>query len=69
MHTLCNELMVSNGFAFQINEWPLESFCEELCNDLFNPSWEVSQKIYLYFSLASSVIIGDKKKRCHISLH
>uniref|UniRef100_A0A667ZL40 B-TFIID TATA-box binding protein associated factor 1 n=1 Tax=Myripristis murdjan TaxID=586833 RepID=A0A667ZL40_9TELE len=21
--------------------WPLESFCEELCNDLFNPSWEV----------------------------
>lgn len=23
------------------NEWPLESFCEELCNDLFNPSWEV----------------------------
>uniref|UniRef100_A0A673C4N7 BTAF1 RNA polymerase II, B-TFIID transcription factor-associated n=1 Tax=Sphaeramia orbicularis TaxID=375764 RepID=A0A673C4N7_9TELE len=26
---------------FQTNEWPLESFCEELCNDLFNPSWEV----------------------------
>ncbi|OCT71624.1 TATA-binding protein-associated factor 172 [Xenopus laevis] len=25
----------------EINEWPLESFCEELCNDLFNPSWEV----------------------------
>uniref|UniRef100_A0A8C6ULC0 BTAF1 RNA polymerase II, B-TFIID transcription factor-associated n=1 Tax=Neogobius melanostomus TaxID=47308 RepID=A0A8C6ULC0_9GOBI len=23
------------------NEWPLESFCEELCNDLFNPSWEI----------------------------
>ncbi|XP_032409207.1 TATA-binding protein-associated factor 172 [Xiphophorus hellerii] len=23
------------------HEWPLESFCEELCNDLFNPSWEV----------------------------
>ncbi|KAF7656101.1 hypothetical protein LDENG_00046220 [Lucifuga dentata] len=22
-------------------EWLLESFCEELCNDLFNPSWEV----------------------------
>ncbi|XP_076831393.1 TATA-binding protein-associated factor 172 isoform X2 [Brachyhypopomus gauderio] len=21
--------------------WPLESFCEELSNDLFNPSWEV----------------------------
>ncbi|KAB1271235.1 TATA-binding protein-associated factor 172 [Camelus dromedarius] len=25
----------------ETNEWPLESFCEELCNDLFNPSWEV----------------------------
>lgn len=25
----------------ETSEWPLESFCEELCNDLFNPSWEV----------------------------
>ncbi|XP_063818105.1 TATA-binding protein-associated factor 172 isoform X2 [Pseudophryne corroboree] len=25
----------------ETKEWPLESFCEELCNDLFNPSWEV----------------------------
>ncbi|XP_037321187.2 TATA-binding protein-associated factor 172 [Pungitius pungitius] len=25
----------------EILEWPLESFCEELCNDLFNPSWEI----------------------------
>ncbi|XP_015202494.1 TATA-binding protein-associated factor 172 isoform X1 [Lepisosteus oculatus] len=25
----------------EINEWPLESFCDELCNDLFNPSWEI----------------------------
>nr|XP_033799591.1 TATA-binding protein-associated factor 172 isoform X4 [Geotrypetes seraphini] len=25
----------------ETNEWPLESFCDELCNDLFNPSWEV----------------------------
>ncbi|XP_069467480.1 TATA-binding protein-associated factor 172 isoform X2 [Ambystoma mexicanum] len=25
----------------ETNEWPLESFCEELCIDLFNPSWEV----------------------------
>ncbi|XP_041123938.1 TATA-binding protein-associated factor 172 isoform X1 [Polyodon spathula] len=25
----------------EINEWPLESFCEELCNDLFSPSWEI----------------------------
>ncbi|KAM4703865.1 TATA-binding protein-associated factor 172 [Rhinophrynus dorsalis] len=30
-----------NSSLFEINEWPLESFCEELCNDLFNPSWEV----------------------------
>ncbi|RXM36599.1 TATA-binding protein-associated factor 172 [Acipenser ruthenus] len=28
----------------EINEWPLESFCEELCNDLFNPSWEMEQQ-------------------------
>uniref|UniRef100_A0A8C5MZY2 B-TFIID TATA-box binding protein associated factor 1 n=1 Tax=Leptobrachium leishanense TaxID=445787 RepID=A0A8C5MZY2_9ANUR len=25
----------------EVMEWPLESFCEELCNDLFNPSWEI----------------------------
>uniref|UniRef100_A0A8D0GH04 B-TFIID TATA-box binding protein associated factor 1 n=1 Tax=Sphenodon punctatus TaxID=8508 RepID=A0A8D0GH04_SPHPU len=25
----------------ETNEWPLESFCDEVCNDLFNPSWEV----------------------------
>ncbi|XP_008278401.1 TATA-binding protein-associated factor 172 [Stegastes partitus] len=25
----------------ETHEWPLESFCEEICNDLFNPSWEV----------------------------
>ncbi|XP_076025391.1 TATA-binding protein-associated factor 172 [Genypterus blacodes] len=25
----------------EIQEWPMESFCEELCNDLFNPSWEI----------------------------
>ncbi|XP_072292356.1 TATA-binding protein-associated factor 172 [Eucyclogobius newberryi] len=25
----------------ETSEWPLESFCEELCNDLFNPSWEI----------------------------
>ncbi|TRZ04212.1 hypothetical protein DNTS_006480, partial [Danionella cerebrum] len=25
----------------ETQEWPLESFCEELCNDLFNPSWEI----------------------------
>ena len=30
----------------QTQEWPLESFCEELCNDLFNPSWEVNSIIH-----------------------
>ncbi|XP_048862553.1 TATA-binding protein-associated factor 172 isoform X1 [Brienomyrus brachyistius] len=30
----------SNLFE-ETQEWPLESFCDELCNDLFNPSWEV----------------------------
>ncbi|XP_039995012.1 TATA-binding protein-associated factor 172 [Xiphias gladius] len=25
----------------ETHEWPLESFCGELCNDLFNPSWEI----------------------------
>uniref|UniRef100_A0AAZ3Q854 BTAF1 RNA polymerase II, B-TFIID transcription factor-associated n=1 Tax=Oncorhynchus tshawytscha TaxID=74940 RepID=A0AAZ3Q854_ONCTS len=25
----------------ETQEWPLESFCDELCNDLFNPSWEI----------------------------
>ena len=24
-----------------MTEWPFECFCAELCNDLFNPSWEV----------------------------
>eukprot|EP00064_Thunnus_orientalis_P002982 superscaffoldBa00000234_g2990 len=31
----------NSGLLEEIHEWPLESFCEELCNDLFNPSWEV----------------------------
>ncbi|KAM3913658.1 TATA-binding protein-associated factor 172 isoform 2-T2 [Leptodactylus fuscus] len=31
-----------NSSSFdETNEWPLESFCDELCNELFNPSWEV----------------------------
>ncbi|XP_062927802.1 TATA-binding protein-associated factor 172 isoform X2 [Mobula hypostoma] len=34
--------VLDNSSSFdESNEWPLESFCEELCNDLFNPSWEV----------------------------
>ncbi|XP_029465800.1 TATA-binding protein-associated factor 172 [Rhinatrema bivittatum] len=36
------ENVLDNSTLFdETNEWPLESFCEELCNDLFNPSWEV----------------------------
>ncbi|KAK5853581.1 hypothetical protein PBY51_014723 [Eleginops maclovinus] len=31
----------SSALLEEIHEWPLESFCEELCNDLFNPSWEI----------------------------
>ncbi|XP_029963411.1 TATA-binding protein-associated factor 172-like isoform X1 [Salarias fasciatus] len=31
----------NSGLLEETHEWPLESFCEELCNDLFNPSWEV----------------------------
>ncbi|XP_059929981.1 TATA-binding protein-associated factor 172 isoform X1 [Gadus macrocephalus] len=31
----------SSSSLEETQEWPLESFCEELCNDLFNPSWEV----------------------------
>lgn len=30
-----------NSLVDETNEWPLESLCEELCNDLFNPSWEI----------------------------
>ncbi|XP_068114094.1 TATA-binding protein-associated factor 172 [Hyperolius riggenbachi] len=31
-----------NSSVFEeTSEWPLESFSEELCNDLFNQSWEV----------------------------
>ncbi|CAG6017888.1 unnamed protein product [Menidia menidia] len=31
----------NSGLLEEMHEWPLESFCEELCNDLFNPSWEI----------------------------
>lgn len=34
------KLLVDN-IPEENNEWPLESFCEEVCNDLFNPSWEI----------------------------
>lgn len=38
---LIDNVPESSSFIEETNEWPLESFCEELCNDLFNPSWEV----------------------------
>ncbi|XP_072029618.1 TATA-binding protein-associated factor 172-like [Amphiura filiformis] len=28
-------------FAEEVGEWPFASFCEQLSNDLFHPSWEV----------------------------
>ncbi|CAL1577030.1 unnamed protein product [Knipowitschia caucasica] len=31
----------NSSISEETSEWPLESFCEELCNDLFNPLWEV----------------------------
>ncbi|XP_020508930.1 TATA-binding protein-associated factor 172 [Labrus bergylta] len=41
-----NKVLIDNvpdnsSLSEEANEWPLESFCEELCNDLFNPSWEI----------------------------
>ncbi|KAL7877989.1 hypothetical protein SRHO_G00046320 [Serrasalmus rhombeus] len=41
-----NKVLIDNvpdnsGLLEETQEWPLESFCEELCNDLFNPSWEI----------------------------
>uniref|UniRef100_A0ABI7X4Q7 B-TFIID TATA-box binding protein associated factor 1 n=1 Tax=Felis catus TaxID=9685 RepID=A0ABI7X4Q7_FELCA len=38
---LIDNIPDSSSLLEETNEWPLESFCEELCNDLFNPSWEV----------------------------
>ncbi|KAM7073998.1 TATA-binding protein-associated factor 172 isoform 1-T1 [Molossus nigricans] len=38
---LIDNIPDSSSLIEETNEWPLESFCEELCNDLFNPSWEV----------------------------
>ncbi|XP_013909711.1 PREDICTED: TATA-binding protein-associated factor 172 [Thamnophis sirtalis] len=35
-----SKLLVDN-VPEESNEWPLESFCEEVCNDLFDPSWEI----------------------------
>ncbi|XP_067858540.1 TATA-binding protein-associated factor 172 isoform X3 [Heptranchias perlo] len=38
---LIDNILDSSSLFDESNEWPLESFCEELCNDLFNPAWEV----------------------------
>ncbi|XP_075830034.1 TATA-binding protein-associated factor 172 isoform X1 [Microtus pennsylvanicus] len=38
---LVDNVPENSSIIEETNEWPLESFCEELCNDLFNPSWEV----------------------------
>uniref|UniRef100_A0A3Q3JAF2 BTAF1 RNA polymerase II, B-TFIID transcription factor-associated n=1 Tax=Monopterus albus TaxID=43700 RepID=A0A3Q3JAF2_MONAL len=41
-----NKVLIDNSphnssLLEETHEWPLDSFCEELCNDLFNPSWEI----------------------------
>ncbi|XP_077585999.1 TATA-binding protein-associated factor 172 [Stigmatopora nigra] len=38
---LINKVTDNAALSEEIQEWPLESFSEELCNDLFNPSWEI----------------------------
>uniref|UniRef100_A0A8C9TWL8 B-TFIID TATA-box binding protein associated factor 1 n=1 Tax=Scleropages formosus TaxID=113540 RepID=A0A8C9TWL8_SCLFO len=41
-HKVLIDNVPDNSSLFdETQEWPLESFCDELCNDLFNPSWEV----------------------------
>ncbi|XP_070771882.1 TATA-binding protein-associated factor 172 [Enoplosus armatus] len=40
-HKVLIDNVPDNSSLEEIHEWPLESFCEELCNDLFNPSWEI----------------------------
>ncbi|XP_061645268.1 TATA-binding protein-associated factor 172 isoform X3 [Phyllopteryx taeniolatus] len=36
-----NKVPDNASLSEETQEWPLESFSEELCNDLFNPSWEI----------------------------
>ncbi|XP_034040290.1 TATA-binding protein-associated factor 172-like [Thalassophryne amazonica] len=38
---LIDNISESSTLLEETHEWPLESFCEELCNDLFNPLWEI----------------------------
>lgn len=38
---LIDNVLDSSSLFDETHEWPLESFCDELCNELFNPSWEV----------------------------
>ncbi|XP_030628139.1 TATA-binding protein-associated factor 172 [Chanos chanos] len=41
-HKVLIDNVPDNSSLFdETQEWPLESFCDELCNDLFNPSWEI----------------------------
>eukprot|EP00063_Salmo_salar_P034843 XP_014009678.1 PREDICTED: TATA-binding protein-associated factor 172-like [Salmo salar] len=38
---LIDNVPENSSLLEETQEWPLESFCDELCNDLFNPSWEI----------------------------
>jgi TATA-binding protein-associated factor len=31
----------ANIVCLQAVDWPFENFCDQLCQDLFSPSWEV----------------------------
>ncbi len=55
-------------------EWPFSGFCEELFNNLFNPSWEVSVIVFVFLSLQNkytcfftkNVYVDDETRYCHI---
>lgn len=39
---LVMESITDTTLAFdELEDWPFESFCIDLCNDLFNPAWEI----------------------------
>uniref|UniRef100_A0A452R8P1 B-TFIID TATA-box binding protein associated factor 1 n=1 Tax=Ursus americanus TaxID=9643 RepID=A0A452R8P1_URSAM len=57
---LIDNIPDSSSLIEETNEWPLESFCEELCNDLFNPSWEVR------FLHSTFLMVGKDRRRSRL---
>ena len=43
----------------QSGEWPFETFCQELCQELFHQSWEVSNKLRKVQQQAIDIINGS----------